>query len=198
MQEGTASQGGGAAADFHGQKLLPAVRRMKDLEYLLTTGYTWLVLLESHISQLSSITRLAAQHRKQLLVHVDLIQGLKNDDYGIEFLCQTVRPAGIISTRSSAVATAKKHKAVAIQRHFLLDSLALDMSYKLSDKIRPDYIEVMPGVMPQIIAEMAGRLDIPILAGGLIRTEEEAGQALAAGAVAVTSSRRELWDAFRP
>lgn len=198
MRGDAQKNGGEALPGFHGQRVLPAVRRMKDLEYLLGTSYTWLVLLESHISQLNSISQLARQHRKQLLVHVDLIQGLKNDDYAIEFLCQTVKPAGIISTRSSAVATAKKHKTAAIQRHFMLDSLALDMSYKLSDKTRPDYIELMPGVMPQIIAEMSQRLDIPILAGGLIRTIEETELALRAGAVAVTTSRRELWDAYRP
>ncbi|TVY12037.1 glycerol-3-phosphate responsive antiterminator [Paenibacillus cremeus] len=171
---------------------------MKDLEHLLQTSYTTLVLLDTHIAQLASIAQLVRQHRKQLLVHVDLIHGLKNDDHAIEFLCQTVKPAGIISTRASAVATAKKHKTLGIQRHFILDSTALEMTYKQSEKNQPDYLEVMPGVMPHIIAEMRQRIGIPILAGGLIRTLEDVLQALQAGAIAVTTSRRELWDAFAP
>ncbi|MDQ1912336.1 glycerol-3-phosphate responsive antiterminator [Paenibacillus sp. GD4] len=187
-----------AKGDFQGQSILPAVRKMKDMERLLDTPYTWIVLLDSHISQLMSIAQLARSHRKQLLIHVDLIQGLKNDDYAIEFLCQSVRPAGIISTRSSAVATAKKHGSLAIQRHFLLDSGALEMCYKLAEKIRPDYIEVMPGVMPHIISELRQRLEVPILAGGLIRSEQDVNLALESGAIAVTTSRKELWDAFAP
>jgi glycerol uptake operon antiterminator len=183
---------------FHGQQVVPAVRRMKDLERLMDSRFTWIVLLDSHISQLASIAQLVRSRRKQLLVHVDLIHGLKNDDYAIEFLCQTIKPAGIISTRSSAVATAKKHGALAIQRHFLLDSGALEMSYRLTEKFRPDYIEVMPGVMPHIISEMAERIEVPILAGGLIRTERDVTQALESGAVAVTTSRKELWEAFSP
>ncbi|MCP1306804.1 glycerol-3-phosphate responsive antiterminator [Paenibacillus tyrfis] len=187
-----------APSDFYGQRILPAVRKLKDLEHLLASSYVWIVLLDSHVSQLMSVAQLVRQHKKQLLVHVDLIHGLKNDDYAIEFLCQSMRPAGIISTRSSAVATAKKHKVLGIQRHFLLDSIALDTTYRLSEKVAPDYIEVMPGVMPHIIAEMRSKLDIPILAGGLIRTNEDVELALGSGAVAVTTSRRELWDAYAP
>jgi glycerol uptake operon antiterminator len=36
----------------------------------------------------------------------------------------------------------------------------------------------------------------PIFAGGLIRTPEEVQNALNAGASAITTSKRELWDLF--
>ena len=41
----------------------------------------------------------------------------------------------------------------AIQRVFLLDTHALEKSYQLVAKTQPDYIEVLPGVIPHIIAE---------------------------------------------
>jgi len=182
--------------DFYGQKVLPAVRKMRDLELLLNSRFEYLVLLDSHISQLMSISQLARERRKKLLIHADLVQGLKNDEYAVEFLCQMVKPAGIISTKSTAVATAKKNKVLAVQRHFLLDTTALDMTYKLTEKNQPDYIEVLPGVMPHIIAEMREALNIPILAGGLIRTVEEVDLALQAGAVAVTTSRKDIWSRY--
>lgn len=181
---------------FDGQQVLPAIRKPKDLEQLLQSPYRWLVLLDSHVSQLIGIAGLARKAGKQLLVHVDLIHGLKNDEHAIEFLSQTVRPAGMISTRSSAVATAKKLKMIAIQRHFLLDSTAVESSCRMSEKIRPDYIELMPGVMPHIIAEIRERVAVPILAGGLIRTSAEVEQALSAGAVAVTTSQKEIWERY--
>ncbi|SFK74657.1 glycerol uptake operon antiterminator [Paenibacillus sp. 1_12] len=178
---------------FMGQRVLPAVRKMRDLELLIKSPFNYLVLLDSHVSQLQSVSQLARSNGKKLLIHADLIHGLKNDEYAIEFLCQTLKPAGIISTKSSAVVTAKKHKVLAIQRHFLLDTTALETIYKITEKNQPDYIEVLPGVMPHIIAEMHARLSIPILAGGLIRTVEEVELALHAGAVAVTTSHKEIW-----
>jgi glycerol uptake operon antiterminator len=181
---------------FKGQKVLPAVRKMRDLELLINSHFNYLVLLDIHISQLMSVAQLAKNNGKKLLIHADLIHGLKTDEYAVEFLCQTVKPAGIISTKSSAILTAKKHKVLAIQRHFLLDTTALEMTYKITEKNQPDYIEVLPGVMPHIIAEMCGQLGIPILAGGLIRTVEEVEMALNAGAVAVTTSRKEIWGRY--
>ncbi|NOU96243.1 glycerol-3-phosphate responsive antiterminator GlpP [Paenibacillus sp. LMG 31456] len=182
--------------DFYGQKVLPAVRKMRDLELLLNSHFEYLVLLDCHISQLMSVSQLARSNHKKLLIHADLIHGLKNDEYAVEFLCQTVKPAGIISTKSTAIVTAKKNKLLAIQRHFLLDTTALEMTYKITEKNQPDFIEVLPGVMPHIIAEMCGKLSIPILAGGLIRTSDEVEMALQAGAVAVTTSRRDIWSQY--
>ncbi|GAA4855423.1 glycerol uptake operon antiterminator GlpP [Paenibacillus vulneris] len=181
---------------FYGQNVLPAVRKMRDLELLLKSRFQYLVLLDIHISQLASIVQLARSHQKKMLIHADLIQGLKNDEYAVEFLCQSVKPAGIISTKSAAIATAKKNKVLAIQRHFLLDTTALEMTYKITEKVQPDYIEVLPGIMPHIISEMKEELGIPILAGGLIRTVEDVEMALKAGAVAVTTSRKEIWRQY--
>ncbi|MFT9850391.1 glycerol-3-phosphate responsive antiterminator [Aneurinibacillus sp. REN35] len=183
---------------FFNQQVLPAVRQMKDFDILLRSRFEYMVLLDSHIGQLKSIVETAKRHDKKLLVHVDLIQGLRNDEYATEFLCQEIKPAGVISTRKSAVMTAKKNKVLAIQRLFLLDTNALETSYRLVDQTQPDFIEVLPGVMPHIIAEVYEQVKIPVLAGGLIRTVSDAQMALNGGAIAVTTSRREIWKHFSP
>jgi glycerol uptake operon antiterminator len=85
---------------------------------------------------------------------------------------------------------------LAIQRLFLLDSSALEKSYTLLERTRPDFIEVLPGIMPHIIKEVRERSGIPIFAGGLIRSVSEVELALEAGATAVTTSNKELWDHF--
>lgn len=127
-----------------------------------------------------------------MLLHADLIQGLKNDEYAAQYLCQEIRPFGLISTRSSVIMTAKKRGILAIQRVFMLDTMALEKSYTLLKKTQPDYIEVLPGIMPHMIAEVRERTGIPILAGGLIRSTEDVERALEAGADAVTTSNKEL------
>lgn len=175
------------------QRILPSIKNMKEFEYLMDSHYEYIVLLDSHIAQLKGIIQFAKRHRKKILVHADLVQGLANDEYGAEFLCQEIKPEGILSTRSGVILTAKKKGVLAIQRLFLLDSHALDMSFSLIEKNQPDYIEVLPGVIPHIINEVHERTDIPIFAGGLIRSKNEIEAALQSGATAITTSRKELW-----
>ncbi|MBU8908821.1 glycerol-3-phosphate responsive antiterminator [Desertibacillus haloalkaliphilus] len=179
---------------FDGQRILPAIRNMKEFEALIKSDFTYIVLLNSHVGQLRSLVQHAKQAKKKILVHADLISGLKNDEYAAQFLCQDIRPAGLISTRKSVVLTAKKNGLYAIQRLFLLDSIALESSYKLLEVTKPDYIEVLPGVMPHIITEVYEKTGIPIIAGGLIREKEEVDMALKAGALTVTTSRKNLWE----
>ncbi|WNR44458.1 glycerol-3-phosphate responsive antiterminator [Paenibacillus roseipurpureus] len=178
------------------QSILPAIRKMKDLEKLMKSAYTYIVLLDSHIGQLKSIVDLGRANGKKLLLHADLIEGLKNDEFAAEFLCQTIRPAGIISTRGNVITKTRQNGLLAIQRLFLLDSSALEKSYALLERSQPDYIEVMPGVIPHIIREVKERSGIPIFAGGLIRSVEDVEQALSAGATAVTTSNHELWKHY--
>ncbi|MFD0959915.1 glycerol-3-phosphate responsive antiterminator [Paenibacillus chungangensis] len=177
------------------QRILPAARKGKDVEAILASPYTYMVLLGGHVGQLQAMVDLARGSGKQVLLHADLIDGLKNDEYAAEYLCQSIRPAGLISTRASVIARTKQNGLIAIQRLFLIDSDALERSYKLLEKTQPDYIEVLPGIMPDIIAEVKERSGVPVIAGGLIRTEQHVRNALSAGANAITTSRRSLWQA---
>lgn len=181
---------------FYHQKILPAVRSIKDLEKLMNSSFEYIVLLDSHVAQLKSLVDLAKSHNKQILLHADLIEGLKNDEYAAEFLCQMIKPAGLISTRASVILKAKQNHMLAIQRLFLLDSGALEKSYAILERTKPDYIEVLPGVMPNIIREVHEKTGIPIFAGGLIRTVDDVENALSAGVTAVTTSRKELWKHY--
>jgi len=178
---------------FQQQKILPAAKSIKDFEMLMDSSYQYIILLDCHVAQLKALIQLANRHGKKVMLHVDLIQGLRNDEHAAEFLCQQIKPAGLISTRTQVVHVAKKKKLIGIQRIFLLDTHALETSYRLLETSRPDYIEVLPGIIPHMIREVHERTGIPVLAGGLIRTPEEAEQALSAGAVAVTTSNRSLW-----
>lgn len=181
---------------FHNQDILPAVRKIKDLEHLLSESFEYIVLLDSHVGHLKSLVDLAKSHNKKILLHADLIGGLKNDEHAAEFLCQNIKPAGLISTRANVILKAKQNNVLAIQRLFLLDSSALEMSYSLLERTQPDFIEVLPGIMPDIIKEVHEKAGIPILAGGLIRSAKDVQNALLSGADAVTTSRKELWKLY--
>ncbi|MGQ8968533.1 glycerol uptake operon antiterminator GlpP [Bacillus subtilis] len=181
---------------FHNQPILPAIRNMKQFDEFLNSSFSYGVILDIHLGQLKGVIKEAQKHGKNMMVHVDLIQGIKHDEYGAEFICQDIKPAGIISTRSNVIAKAKQKKIYAIQRLFLLDTSAMEKSMEFIGKHKPDFIEVLPGIVPTLIQEIKEKTGIPIFAGGFIRTEEDVEQALKAGAVAVTTSNTKLWKKY--
>ncbi|WP_324292944.1 glycerol-3-phosphate responsive antiterminator [Paenibacillus wulumuqiensis] len=182
---------------YEGQAILPAAKNMKQFEQLLDSSYQYGVFLDTHVAQLKSIYRMAGSRNKQMFLHADLVHGLKNDEYAAEYLCQEIKPFGIISTRGNVIMKAKQKGVLAIQRIFMLDTIALEKSYALLEKTQPDYIEVLPGVVPHMIREVVERAGIPVFAGGLIRTVEDVESALAAGATAVTTSNGYLFNRYQ-
>ncbi|GGF31615.1 glycerol uptake operon antiterminator regulatory protein [Halobacillus andaensis] len=176
------------------QTVLPAVKNMKDFEKLLQTSTDYIIILESRLGLLHKVVRAGQKAGKKVWVHVDLIQGLKADDYGMEFLGRVVKPDGVISTRSHVIQQAKKYKLTTVQRLFLIDSQAVEHNVAIIKKVMPDYVEVLPGIVPGMIKEIKDQIGVPVIAGGLIRTEKEANAAIQSGASAVSTSRSELWN----
>lgn len=173
--------------------IMPAVRQLKDFDKALSSEHTWIVLLETRLSQLKQLVTYAKKENKKVLIHIDLIQGLKADEYGVEFIAREIKPEGIISTRGSVIDSVKKYDLIAIQRLFLLDSLSIDSNVRISGRTKADYIEVLPGTMPQLIKKIQKVTDIPIIAGGLLTTQEDINVAFEAGSIAVTTSSTSLW-----
>ncbi|WLR49291.1 glycerol-3-phosphate responsive antiterminator [Halobacillus litoralis] len=175
------------------QSVLPAVKKIKEFEALLESETDYIILLESRLGLLRKLVKIGQKAGKKVFVHVDLIQGLKADDYGMEYIGQEVKPDGVISTRAHVIQQAKKYHLVSVQRLFLIDSQAIEHNVKIIRKTEPDFVEVLPGVLPGMIKEIKEHIGIPVIAGGLIRSKEEVDQALASGASAVSTSRSELW-----
>ena len=70
----------------------------------------------------------------------------------------------------------------------------MDTAVKTIGQVEPDAVEILPGVLTKTLGRIAIRVAIPIIAGGLIETEEEVKKALASGAVAISTTRKSLWD----
>lgn len=174
-------------------EILPAIRDLKDLDRVVKTDYEHIVLLNTHVGQLKSLMKMLKSYDKKVLLHADLVQGLKTDEYAAQFLCRDIKPFGLVSTRKSILHTAKKSGLLTVQRMFLLDSIALESSFQMFENIQPDCVEVLPGIMPHIISEIKEKTGSTIIAGGLIRTELEARASINAGASAVTTSNKSLW-----
>ncbi len=57
----------------------------------------------------------------------------------------------------------------------------------------PDCIEILPGCMPKVLGWVAQKIDLPIIAGGLVCDEDDALTALKAGAIAVATTNHDVW-----
>ena len=133
---------------------------------------------------------------KKAMVHIDLIAGLSAKEISVEFIARQTRADGIITTKPALVRRAKELGIFAVLRFFVIDSLALknienlEMQYGTS---RPDFIEVLPGVMPKVLGRIAKVSRIPMIAGGLITEKEDVIAALSVGAIAVSSTNQDVW-----
>ncbi len=83
-----------------------------------------------------------------------MIDGLKGDSAGIEYLKECVELDGIISTKTSNIKHATQVGLYAIQRIFIIDSLSLKTGIKNILEHRPTAVEVMPGIASKIINKL--------------------------------------------
>ena len=129
-----------------------------------------------------------------VLLHIDLVNGLSNDESGLRYVATLPRVNGIITVRHHLAPTARKLGLLSVVRLFLQDGRAVERGLGVIDKSKPDAVEVLPGVAFLQVAERFAHLPIPCIAGGLIRTPEIAKQIVAAGAKAVSTSNVKLWE----
>lgn len=170
-----------------------AVRSEKELPAALSSPHGVLFLLSAEIATVAEQVHVAASAGKEVYVHFDLIAGLGRDKHGLEWVAEVAQPAGIITTRGPLIAQARAVGLKTVQRTFLMDSQSMQITLEVARKAGPDFLEVMPGIAPEGIAALVKQAGRPIIGGGLVRTPAQVDAALAAGAVAVSTSAEALW-----
>jgi glycerol uptake operon antiterminator len=176
------------------QPIIAAVRDDEGLRAALASPASVLFLLSGSLMNIAQLVHRALREERCVFVHLDLIEGLAKDQHGLRWLTENAHPTGVISTRGSVIASARALHLATVQRVFLLDSQSVHTGMELAHSVRPDVIEVLPGILPTIVADLVQHTDRPLIAGGLITTPEQARAALQAGAWGVSTSHRRLWN----
>ncbi|WP_281174461.1 glycerol-3-phosphate responsive antiterminator [Salinicoccus luteus] len=174
-------------------KILPAIRSMKDFEKLIGSPYRACVILDIHIGHLESHITTIKRHGFDVFLHLDLIKGLAVDTASLEYIHQKYRPTGIVTTRGRIIKKANQLGMETVLRIFVIDSSAIEKSIELIRQTEPKLIEILPGVVPKVIHLLKSEVDADVIAGGLIETQGEVDDAIAAGAKYVTTSKTDLW-----
>ncbi len=175
------------------QKIIPAIGDYKTLETFIKSEYEYGVILDFQLSELASIVQKLKAKKKKVLVHIDLIKGLSNNEYGAIYLIQNLKVDGIISIKPRVIELCKKRNVLTIMRMFLMDTLSFKKSISITKHTCPDYIEVLPGTSPKMLHKVKQSTGINVIAGGLISDSNQINDLLQAGAIGVTTSNPDLW-----
>lgn len=174
--------------------IIAAVKNDQELQLAITTECQVVFVLYGDICNIAEIVKQIKQNQKTAIVHVDLVDGLENKLIAIEFIKQYTLADGIISTKSNLIQAAKERGLWTIQRFFMIDSIALENMKRHLKYNEVDMIEILPGVMPKVIQKIVQAVEVPVIAGGLVSDKEDVISALSAGAIAVSTTLRDIWE----
>lgn len=174
-------------------KKIAAIRDPKSLDQFLRSELKVAILLTGNISVIKRYVDEIKRNDRYVFLHLEKIGGISCDREGLKFIANYVKPIGIVSTKSSLIQLANKVGLLTIQRLFLVDSEALINGIEQVNDSKPDFLEVMPGVIPDVIRDIHQQTHIPIITGGLIKNQEQINLALESGAVAISTAKVGLW-----
>ncbi len=176
---------------FTEKTIIAAVRSKKEFDAALNSRSQVIFLLSGTISELPAFLHAAHKCSKKLFLHLDMIEGLAGDAAGVEYAAG-LAPDGIISTRGNLIKLAKGYGLCTVQRFFIVDGRSVETALDTLRKTKPAYAELMPGLVCKAIRAFSAT-GLPVIAGGLITTSDEAKAAFASGAYAVSTSAETLW-----
>lgn len=131
---------------------------------------------------------------KMAVVHVDLISGLSSKEISVDFIQKHTKADGIISMKPMLIKRAKELGMFTIQRFYMMDALTYANIVKHVKSCDPDVVEFLPAGLTKIIGYLLEEIDKPVIASGLIMDKEDVMGALKAGAFAVSTTNRGIWN----
>ena len=175
-------------------RVIPAVKDDTAMKKALHSSHDIIFVLYGDILTLDDHVNAILRSGKMPFVHLDMINGLASNPVVLEYFYRHFkRNCGVITTKTNMAKKALELGIRVVQRFFMLDSLSVESAIEGIGKVRTDAIEIMPGIIPRVISHIHRQTNAPIIAGGLINTASDIEKILAGGAVAVSTSRSELW-----
>ena len=168
--------------------VIAAARNLEGLAHCCQSESGIVFILFGDVCNISEIADQVKSAGKLAFVHMDLVNGLSSREISVDFIRKETRADGIISTKQPQIRRAKELGLYTVHRFFVIDSAAYENVEKCTKALRPDCVELMPGVMPKVIQQMTEKLSVPIIAGGLISDKEDIIAALDAGATAISTT----------
>lgn len=173
--------------------IIAAVKDFDGLARCLESESNIIFILFGDICNIADIVKTIKSSGRIAMVHIDLISGLSSKEISVDFIKHNTEADGIISIKQAIIKRAKELGLFTVFRFFVIDSMAFENILKQCEAVKPDYVELLPGVMPKVIKRICDATYVPVIAGGLISDKEDVIAALSAGAVSISSTNQEVW-----
>lgn len=182
---------------FEDYPVIAAIKDENGLKKCLESGAEIQIVfvLYGDLCNIGTIVERLKAGGKTVLIHLDLISGLGNREIAVDYIKNTTKADGIISTKSTLIKRAKELDFFAVMRFFMLDSMVYENVKKQIENVKPDMIEIIPGAMPKVISRLCEFIEgkVPVIAGGMIMDKEDTMKALNAGATAISTTKQNIW-----
>ena len=158
--------------------IIAAVKDEEQLRVCLTSDCAAVFLLFGNICNIGGLVEQVKQEGKLALVHMEFIDGLALREISVSFI---------------QIRRAKELGLTAVQRFFLIDSIAFESVHRQMAAGCADYVEVLPAVLPKILRGICQDTSTPVIASGMITDKEDVLTALDCGAAAISSTNPQVW-----
>ena len=174
--------------------VIPEVKNEEWLEHLSESESEIVYILYGNICTIADIVDRVKQMGKIAIVHVDLIMGLSPKEISVDFIKKYTKADGIISMKSPLIRRARELGLFTIQRFYMMDGFTYANIERHVKTDNPDVVEFMPAGLSKVMKYLAETIHKPVVASGLSQDKEDIMSALSAGAAAVATSNRSLWN----
>lgn len=151
------------------------------------------ILAHVELRELQAVMTTLHSAGKFILLNVDTCEGLAHDKAAIDYLAG-IGVAGLVSTRVATLLRASRAGMITMQKVFVTDRTTWPRSLKALEQSAPNLVQLMPAPMLPRLGAADRELLPPIVAAGFVCNEKDARAALAAGAIALSTSEQRLWN----
>lgn len=174
----------------------PIIAAIKDddgLKKCLSSDSRVIFVLYGDICNISDIVNTIKSSGKIAMVHLDLITGLSSKEISVDFIKKYTEADGIITTKPALIKRAKELSLYTILRVFVIDSMAYENIDRQLKTAKPDFIEILPALMPKVVSKICKLSNTPVIAGGLVSDKEDVMSLLQSGVTSVSSTNPQIW-----
>lgn len=174
--------------------VIPAIKNEEWLEYCKSSECGLAYIIYGDICNIADIVDRVKSMGKKAIVHIDLIAGLSPKEISVDFIRKYTQADGIISMKPTLIKRANELGMFTIQRFYMMDALTYANIVKHVKNCDPNVVEFLPAGLPKVIQYLLEEIRKPVVASGLILDKDDVIGALKAGALAVSTTNREVWD----
>jgi glycerol uptake operon antiterminator len=151
------------------------------------------IVANVELRKLQGVVATITRADKIVIVNIDSCEGISPDKGGVEYLAE-IGATSLVSTRVATIQRANRAGLLTMQKVFVTDRSTWPRSVKALEQSDPNLVQLMPAPMLSHISAKERNALPPIVASGFVITLDDVRSALAAGAVAVSTSDAAMWS----